>query len=295
METIQIKAPQNPDDDSFTWTRCIETPSPTAKSTFFYVQEAGMLKMSAEQVSERQNMHSYLIVCVLSGEGYFTFRGKRTHASAGACFFIDCMEPYSHESSRDFPWQLIWVHFNGATSKQYYQYFTKDFPNLFYPVSIDRVGDFLRKIILNTQLKTSYYEASNSGLIASLLTEMITIPKTSRRKRASRTSMDEKLDEILHYLQTHFTENITLEDLSEMFYISKYYLSREFKKKYGEGINSCINLFRINRGKELLRFTDKSIHEISEMCGIPDTNYFIKLFKSAENMTPSEYRQKWKG
>ncbi len=44
METIQIKAPQNPDDDSFTWTRCIETPSPTAKSTFFYVQEAGMLK-----------------------------------------------------------------------------------------------------------------------------------------------------------------------------------------------------------------------------------------------------------
>ena len=152
-----------------------------------------------------------------------------------------------------------------------------------------------RKIILNTQLKTSYYEASNSGLIASLLTEMITIPKTSRRKRASRTSMDEKLDEILHYLQTHFTENITLEDLSEMFYISKYYLSREFKKKYGEGINSCINLFRINRGKELLRFTDKSIHEISEMCGIPDTNYFIKLFKSAENMTPSEYRQKWKG
>lgn len=78
METIQIKAPQNPDDDSFTWTRCIETPSPTAKSAFFYVQEAGMLKMSAEQVSERQNMHSYLIVCVLSGEGYFTFRGKRT-------------------------------------------------------------------------------------------------------------------------------------------------------------------------------------------------------------------------
>ena len=60
METIQIKAPQNPDDDSFTWTRCIETPSPTAKSTFFYVQEAGMLKMSAEQVSERQNMPSVL-------------------------------------------------------------------------------------------------------------------------------------------------------------------------------------------------------------------------------------------
>ena len=94
---------------------------------FFMCRRPALLKMSAEQVSERQNMHSYLIVCVLSGEGYFTFRGKRTHASAGACFFIDCMEPYSHESSRDFPWQLIWVHFERSYLKAILSIFHKEF------------------------------------------------------------------------------------------------------------------------------------------------------------------------
>lgn len=276
-------------------TRCIETPSPTAKNTFFFVQEAGMLKMAPKQISERQNMESFLIVYVLSGEGYFTYHGKRTHATAGACFFIDCMEPYAHESSQNLPWQLIWIHFNGSTSREYYHYFTQNCPNLFYPVSVDNIGDILQKIIANTQLKTTYYEATNSGLISALLTELLTTPKRARKSQHTRTSIDDKLDEILHYLQTHFTDNITLEELSDMFDISKYYLSREFKKKYGEGINACMNLFRVNRGKELLRFTDKKINEISQICGVPDTNYFIKLFKAAENMTPSEYRQKWKG
>ena len=299
MEMIHTDLPTDNTTDNTTdtiyWTRCIETPSPTAKSTFFFVQEAGMQKMSAEQISKRQNMESFLIVYVLSGEGYFTYHGKRTRVTAGACFYIDCMEPYAHESSRDFPWQLMWVHFNGATSREYYHYFTQNFSNIFYPICIDRVGDLLRKIIVNTQLKTSYYEATNSGLISALLTEIITAPKYPKKNQPARTSMDEKLDKILHYLQIHFTEDITLEELADMFFISKYYLSREFKKKYGEGINACINLFRVNRGKELLRFTDKRIHEISDMCGVPDTNYFIKLFKAAENMTPSEYRQKWKG
>lgn len=280
--------------DTIHWTRCIETPSQIARNTFFFVQETGMMKTTDEHISQREKMNSYLIVYVLSGEGYFTYHGKRTRASKGACFYIDCMEPYAHESSKDNPWQLMWVHFYGATSKEYYKYFTKSFPNLFYPTNIDQVGDLLRKIVVNTQLKTAFYEATNSGLISALLTELITVPKRSLKKQSVHTSMADKLDEILHYLQNHFTEPVTLEDLADTFYISKYYLSREFKKKYGEGVNACISTLRINRSKELLRFTDKKVNEISDMCGIPDTNYFIKLFKSAENMTPSEYRQKWK-
>lgn len=295
METKYTDLPIDNLKDTSCRTRCIETPSQTAKQTFFFVQEVGMQKMSAEQISSRQDMTSFLFVYVLSGEGYFTYHGKRTRASAGACFYIDCMEPYSHESSKDNPWQLMWIHFHGATSREYYKYFTNNHPNIFYPVNIDHIGDILRRIIVNTQLKTSFYEATNSGLISALLTEIITVPKHSKKKKLSESSIDKKLDEILYYLQMHFTEDITLENLADMFYISKYYLSREFKKKYGKGVNTCINLFRVNRGKELLRFTDKKIHEISEMCGVADTNYFIKLFKTAENMTPSEYRQKWKG
>ncbi|MCR4586765.1 MAG: helix-turn-helix transcriptional regulator, partial [Lachnospiraceae bacterium] len=88
---------------------------------------------------------------------------------------------------------------------------------------------------------------------------------------------------------------ISLDDLSAAFYISKYHLCREFKKKYGESITDYIRNKRITKAKELLRFSDLHIGDIAGEIGVPDTNYFIKQFKIAENMTPSEYRNKWLG
>lgn len=48
--------------------------------------------------------------------------------------------------------------------------------------------------------------------------------------------MGSKLKQILHYLDEHYTETISLDFLAEEFYISKYYLAREFKKEYGTTI-----------------------------------------------------------
>ena len=44
--------------------------------------------------------------------------------------------------------------------------------------------------------------------------------------------LSDKLKTILHYLDEHYTENISLDQLAEQFFISKYYLSREFKKEF---------------------------------------------------------------
>ena len=84
-----------------------------------------------------------------------------------------------------------------------------------------------------------------------------------------------------------------LEELSGLFFISKYHLSREYKKKYGITIGSDLTGRRISHAKSLLRFSDSSIEEIALLCGFADAGYFIKVFKKAENMTPLEYRRKW--
>lgn len=81
--------------------------------------------------------------------------------------------------------------------------------------------------------------------------------------------------------------------LANQFFISKYHLAREFKKEYNQTIIQHILIKRINYAKELLRFTDLSIAEISEACGIRDINYFNKIFKRLEMMTASEYRKRW--
>ena len=81
--------------------------------------------------------------------------------------------------------------------------------------------------------------------------------------------------------------------LSSHFFVSKFHLSREFKKATGLTVGNYLNSRRINKAKELLRFTKEPIGTIAVSCGIPDVNYFTKVFVKYESMTPSAYRKRW--
>ena len=104
--------------------RMIQTPGAFARSAFFYVQETGYLKLKESHVARRKNLESFLVVLVLSGSGVLMYDEKLYSLRKGSCFFIDCMVPYYHQSSQTDPWELVWVHFNGATSREYYRYFS---------------------------------------------------------------------------------------------------------------------------------------------------------------------------
>ena len=75
--------------------RILHTPSDFAKSTLFYVQEAGRLRSLKSHVSRREHLDSFLFLIVLSGEGAVTYRDRRYHLKAGGCMFIDC-KPVSY-------------------------------------------------------------------------------------------------------------------------------------------------------------------------------------------------------
>ncbi len=81
--------------------------------------------------------------------------------------------------------------------------------------------------------------------------------------------------------------------LSERFFISKYYLSREFKKEYGTTVIRYVLAKKITNAKELLRYSSYSIEEIAALCGIDDASYFNKVFRKMEGCTASEYRRRW--
>ena len=105
--------------------------------------------------------------------------------------------------------------------------------------------------------------------------------------------LSDKLKSILHYLDEHYVEDISLDLLAERFFISKYYLSHEFKKEYGTTIIQYILTKKITTAKELLRYSNSSIEEIARLCGIDDASYFNKVFKKMEGCTASEYRKRW--
>ncbi len=96
------------------------------------------------------------------------------------------------------------------------------------------------------------------------------------------------------YINEYFVEDLKLDYLSEKFDISKFYLEREFKKMYGRTIFQQIINARISYGKKLLRFSNKTVEEISQLCGFNDQSYFARQFKKSENLTCFAYRKMWR-
>lgn len=274
--------------------RCIETPSKLVRDNFLYVQETGYIECTKPYASQRGEMNSFLIIYVLSGSGYITCQGQTTAVSTGACFFHNGAIPYSHECKEKNSWDLIWVHFNGNTASTYYNQFIHHSKSILYPVDGMKIAELLKLILQNTQKKPRFFELRNNAYLTSLLTELITTPKIERKTNHHRVSIDEKLEEIHLYLEKNYMHDCSLDKLSEQFYISKYYLSREFTAKYGENISSYITNLRITRAKELLRFSPKKMNEIATLCGINDSNHFLKTFKKREGITPTEYRNEWR-
>lgn len=93
-----------------------------------------------------------------------------------------------------------------------------------------------------------------------------------------------------NYIMEHITEDISLESISEKFYLSQYYFSRIFKLKTGENLIDYIVRQKIEKSKQLLKNPKYKVYEISQMVGYQSNRYFTKVFKNHTGYTPSEYR-----
>ena len=128
------------------------------------------------------------------------------------------------------------------------------------------------------------------------ITSLLTFLMEESWNPESRTNLSrqkQNVQEVKDYIDSHFIEKITLDTLSERFYINKFYLSKIFKEQFGTPINSYLLQVRVTHAKRLLRFSELSIEQVGYACGINDANYFSRMFKKIEGISPGEYRKKW--
>lgn len=94
------------------------------------------------------------------------------------------------------------------------------------------------------------------------------------------------------YINQNFSRELTLDDVSRSVNISPYYFSKLFKEEAGENFIEYLTRVRIAHARELLKNPALSIKEICVMSGYSDPNYFSRIFKKQEDVTPSEYRER---
>lgn len=102
---------------------------------------------------------------------------------------------------------------------------------------------------------------------------------------------DGRIKQMLSMIREHYSEKITARDLAATAHISERECYRIFRNILGVTPGDFIENIRLQKAQELLRYTDKSILEISLETGFGTSSYFCKTFKARHQITPNQYRK----
>ena len=100
---------------------------------------------------------------------------------------------------------------------------------------------------------------------------------------------DTKLEAVRRYIDEHYKEKITLDNICFLFGLNKTSLCQSFKREYGITVLNYINKLKIKEAKRLLRENKLSVTEISEALGFNSVHYFCRLFKNTTQQSPKAY------
>ena len=96
---------------------------------------------------------------------------------------------------------------------------------------------------------------------------------------------------ILEYIDLHLDENLRVEDLAKRCNMSYSHFAKCFRELYGRSCKEHLDILRVEKAEEMLRFTDYSLNDISQELGFSDCSHFIRVFKSHKGVTPGSIRK----
>ncbi len=108
---------------------------------------------------------------------------------------------------------------------------------------------------------------------------------------AEMTPMQRKIYAITSYIHAHYTEDLSLEQLAQQFYISSCYLSHQFKAVTGFTVTDYIQITRVRNVQTLLITTRMPITDAAVSCGFASFSQFNRVFQKHVGVSPSQYRR----
>ena len=156
------------------------------------------------------------------------------------------------------------------------------------------VDGYFKEIFREKDEKKNGYDMVIKGDVYKLLAHLMRNYETVRlsdRENSSYMTRQQRLSEILKYIEENYAGNVNTAQLAEKCYLSEYYFCRFFKKETGVSLTEYINRMRIEKSKVLLKNTQLSLAEIANQVGFSDVNYFCRIFKKYTGNTPNSVRK----
>lgn len=245
------------------------------------------------------HIHSEIeLISILSGSMTIKTESETYTASKGEVLFINSNIPHSTvDVDFGFSGRLVQFRTPSVTNGNLgylFQYFNNwGSPAYKFQQSDDSklISECINRILTekdSNNISSEYYITSNMYMILSLLYKNNLFGDTD--KLLNNKKEIERLLPVLEYIDSHYHESISIDDLSSILNLNSYYFCRVFKKIMGSTAINYINFVRTYYAKKLL-FTGKTILDISLETGFSSLSYFNRTFKKYFQYPPSVYKK----
>lgn len=259
-------------------------PSATACRLYLYPTCLGQFFYEAGYHITRSHYDSFLLMYVASGSCTLNFQGRSAAAVKDQVILLDCYAPHEYGFPQDS--EILWLHFDGPLAREYYQTITEGQGIVFSVKNLYPITHNLEKILGLFRTSSPIRESAVSLRISQILNELLTTQGDS----GNSLSRSQIVENSLAYINEHFSEPLSLEQLAKNANLSPYYFTRVFTSETGMTPHQYLIAARLNSAKYLLRTNGMSIKEIGFCSGFHSESSFCSTFKKWEKVTPSEYR-----
>lgn len=259
-------------------------PSRHARELFLYPLCIGHFIYEKGYSLSRESYDSFLLLYIEKGQLTLYYKETTHIAYAGDFILLDCYQPHAYSTPDGC--EAMWCHFDGTLAATHYQSIENSLGPVFHLTDSYSVLHKLNALYQSFALGKLLQEPLMSKYLYDILTQLhlsTPIKTANTDKRVIST-------DVIAYIQEHFAESLTVEELADIAGLSLYHFIRSFKQETGFTPHDYLIDTRLNTAKYLLKNTSLSIKDICFHCGFSSESVFCNAFKRELGLTPTKYR-----
>ncbi|MDC7221227.1 MAG: AraC family transcriptional regulator [Spirochaetales bacterium] len=254
----------------------------------FFLVGAGV-NHEQEDVERPFGYPHYQWIHVIKGKGILTDRDGKTHfAGENQGFILNPDEAHSYKAV-DAPWRVYWLTFGGYHIERLLSTFQLNKTGVYNISHREELDSQVQTALELINSRHGMRALDCSTLVYSFLTDLYRYTSQSDDSPALRHN---KINPVLRYMEDHYKELITIDQLAGVLQISPQHLCTLFKQALDTRPFEYLNALRIHQSKYLLKgHPERRINQIAKECGFESNAYFTTMFKKQTGLTPSQFRK----
>ena len=243
----------------------------------------------------------YEVYYFIGGSVEYSVEGRTYELKSGDLLLINPLElhqPRIAHNQQDYERIVLWINknylselcFNKTSLTRCFDSSQPDHTNLLRPSKIQQtyISAMLDELITENTSDGYAVEIASEAILLRFLVELNRLTITSSMNIKKEEVSSSIIPDVLEYINNHFCEKLTLSEIADEFFVSKYYLSHAFNNVVGTSVHRYIVLKRLIQAKQMLLSGIRSTTAATN-CGFNDYAGFYRAFTAEYGVTPTEF------